>query len=551
MADPVWLQKEPESVGRDHLGVQAASQTIYARLLPGIRNLTKRARYFSFYPWVIDTYARRVGVKDAQRFNRYLRRAEYILTLATALQGEDEDTTGAIGIRFVNRLLDDLVGPRDTKQIDIEKGANDCEDNYFRASRGGYGIYYVASLAELGIIEIRSGEPVELLRPVGQQLAASFAQTSGAAALEKAFDARRLSVKELRALGTSISLSRLTEHPAENDLLRDVLFNTAGDPSEENTTRRQSFCLVLTAAKLLRDGVRVDEFRHGVYYEQDFGGGTIPWPESLQPIVNAWRVYQQHEYFNQPLHYLFHQLLDALPALEVQNANTWADYAARIRAALRQRPKWVRDSVPNVTADTRWTEFLQTLETALGEDVELPNRNRPVSEQFFSEVLQRPTQGKPPGGSTVWAALGMLGSLAVRARVHGRPYADAVAPQVSQRFGLGLDHLLRDFSTLGGLALADAAVWLVEHYVVRRHLHVALRKLSFQRQGENTFKFFVENGRLRFRKSFSFGDTTPRVASAILMLVDLGMLQKADDGRHRLTVTGQKLLQQSLAGVTI
>jgi AraC-like DNA-binding protein len=146
----------------------------------------------------------------------------------------------------------------------------------------------------------------------------------------------------------------------------------------------------------------------------------------------------------------------------------------------------VRDCVPSVTADTRWAEFLQAMEAALGDIAELPNRNRPVSEQFFSEALEQPTKAKAPAGGTLWAALGMLGCLAVRGRVPSHPYANAVPLQVSQRFGLGLDHLLRDFSRLGGLALAEAAAWLVEHYVVRRHLHVALRKLSFQRQRQNT-----------------------------------------------------------------
>lgn len=550
MADPVWLQKEPESVGRDQLGVQAASQTLYARLLPGIRNLTKRARYYTFYPWVIETYARRVGIKNEQRFNQYLRRAEYILTLATALQGEDEDTTGAIGIRYVTRLLDD-IGRRDATQIDIETGANKPKDNYFIATRGGYGIYYVASLADLGIIEIRPGEPIERLRPLGQKLAATFAQAPGAAALEAALDAPRLPIKELRTLGTSISLSRLSAHPEEHELLAEMLLNTTQDPAEEHQARRRSFLLVLTAAKLLRGGVSVEEFRHGVYFEQDFGGGTIAWPKSLRSTVNGWRVYQQHEYFNQPLHYLFRQLLDALPSLEVKNQNSWADYATRIQDALRERPEWVRDALPEVTANTRWTQFLTMLAATLGENVELPNRNRPVSEQSLGDILQQPATGEEPAGSTLWAALGMLGTLAIRARVSGRPYANAVPPSASQRFGLGLDHLLRDCSTLGGLTLADAAVWLVEQYVVRRHLQVALRKLSFQRQRQNTFKFFVENGRLRFRRNFPFGATTPRVGSAILMLIDLGLLEKAEAGRHRLTVAGQKLLQQSLAAVTV
>ena len=105
MPDPVWLEKEPERVGRDHLCAQAASQTLYARLLPGIRNLTKRARSYTFYPWVLHTYATRVGLKDAGQFDRYVRRAAYILTLATALQGRQQDSTGAIGIDHVSRLL--------------------------------------------------------------------------------------------------------------------------------------------------------------------------------------------------------------------------------------------------------------------------------------------------------------------------------------------------------------------------------------------------------------------------------------------------------------
>jgi hypothetical protein len=542
----MWLQKEPEKVGRDHLGVQAASQAIYARLLPGIRNLTKRARYYSFYPWVIDTYARRVGIKDTKRFDRYLRRAEYILTLATALQGTDEDTSGAIGIRYVTTLLEDVGHLRDATQIDIEKGANG-KPNYFKSSRGGYGIYYVASLEELGIIEARADEPVELLRPLGQELASAFSRTTAAVQLEKALEAPRLSIKELRSLGRSISLSRMVEHSAEKDLFRDVLFNGEERAGETTGHRRNSLLLILAAASLLPGGVRVDEFRQAVYYEQDADGGAVAWPEILRSTVKSWRVYQQHEYFNQPLHYLFHQLLDALPVLETENANTWIQCAARFRAGLQKRAKWVRDSLPGVTANTPLRDYLQAMETVLGDDIEVPNANRAVHEQFLSKALQEASEERAPAGAALWAALGMFGCLVVRARVHGRPYADAVPSQVSQRFGLGLEHLLRDFDRISGLSLADTATWLMERYVVRRHLDVALRKLSFQ--NESTFKFFVENGRLRFRRSFGFRDTTPRVGSAILMLVDLGMLEMGEQGRHRLTASGRKLLQEVPAEV--
>src|SRR5262249_38669892 len=74
-------------------------------------------------------------------------------------------------------------------RFDYEEGANDPDDSYFRATRGGYGIYYTASLEELGITEARPGKPVELLRTLGQELASAFARAPGAAELANALEA--------------------------------------------------------------------------------------------------------------------------------------------------------------------------------------------------------------------------------------------------------------------------------------------------------------------------------------------------------------------------
>ncbi len=46
--------KPPRQMGGlDHLAVQAPCINIYGRLLPGITNVTDRARYYTFYPWLI------------------------------------------------------------------------------------------------------------------------------------------------------------------------------------------------------------------------------------------------------------------------------------------------------------------------------------------------------------------------------------------------------------------------------------------------------------------------------------------------------------------
>lgn len=45
-----WVKPPIQIRGLDHLGVQAPCINIYGRLLPGITNVTDRARYYSFYP---------------------------------------------------------------------------------------------------------------------------------------------------------------------------------------------------------------------------------------------------------------------------------------------------------------------------------------------------------------------------------------------------------------------------------------------------------------------------------------------------------------------
>ena len=51
-----WV-KPPEPIrGLDHLGVQAPCIALYGQLLPGITNVTDRARYYSFYSWLLWSF---------------------------------------------------------------------------------------------------------------------------------------------------------------------------------------------------------------------------------------------------------------------------------------------------------------------------------------------------------------------------------------------------------------------------------------------------------------------------------------------------------------
>src|SRR4051795_12310397 len=67
--------------GLDHLAVQAPCINIYGRLLPGITNVTDRARYYSFYPWLIWSFDQAGFTLYDNDFIERFRRADCLFSL--------------------------------------------------------------------------------------------------------------------------------------------------------------------------------------------------------------------------------------------------------------------------------------------------------------------------------------------------------------------------------------------------------------------------------------------------------------------------------------
>src|SRR5687767_1967774 len=76
-----WIRPPEPIRGLDHLGVQAPCIGLYGELLPGITNVTDRARYYSFYPWVLWSFEKRFKDHSLVEFRRVLRRAECLFAL--------------------------------------------------------------------------------------------------------------------------------------------------------------------------------------------------------------------------------------------------------------------------------------------------------------------------------------------------------------------------------------------------------------------------------------------------------------------------------------
>ena len=154
---PFWAENGGFTRGRDPLGIQNSSITLYGRLLPGMTNLTLRVRYYGFYCWILYEYDRLPNRKDwktlTQHYN-FIRRGELLIGYIMAHTSSEQ--LSIIGSDFVGNHLNEIdnIG-----YYDIGAGADKFKNTpkgsvYWDYSSGALGQYYAGSLINLGLIEV-------------------------------------------------------------------------------------------------------------------------------------------------------------------------------------------------------------------------------------------------------------------------------------------------------------------------------------------------------------------------------------------------------------
>ncbi len=78
---PAWVEVSLDAKeGRDPLGLQTTTQDrLMPVLLPGMLELTRRARYFAFYAFLLDEYRDRRLAADPKSQSMFIRRREWDL----------------------------------------------------------------------------------------------------------------------------------------------------------------------------------------------------------------------------------------------------------------------------------------------------------------------------------------------------------------------------------------------------------------------------------------------------------------------------------------
>ena len=135
-----WISPAQAITGRDHLAVQAVSEHLYAGLLPGLTNVTDRARCYAFYPWFVWSFDRLSKKKSTEELIRVFRRAECLHTLIGIVHELDEGDGWAHGAGLVGRAAGDaeahpFEGAGQAAGAALDGGGARGEE-YLRAQRG-------------------------------------------------------------------------------------------------------------------------------------------------------------------------------------------------------------------------------------------------------------------------------------------------------------------------------------------------------------------------------------------------------------------------------
>ena len=524
-AIPAWIATAFRPTdGRDPLGLQSITiDRIMPRLVPSVLALSRRARYFSVYTFLLDEVFRHQPTASQDELSGFVKAREYDYALAVQLcpRGCGQTASAVVGGL--------KAGPKVRSGAESFQRAESVE-SYL----GGYGLYYRTPLVELGLVAPR-GEfvpaqdeplPRDVLRPgLGFALAERFraAVADSAYYPDYFFGTQPIPKTVLVDLAERVCLCRLGDHPLERSAIREAVIGLPSPTPDSAASaerrglaeqRRRSFAIVLWAferdpSMLIDGGNPTSKFRRVVWteFERTLGDQT-----ELAGGLAQWAALVGKDY-----------LQDAL-------ATIWSDFCRRGRAS---QPA---DGMP--PEEVSWFLTHGLLD---GTTVDLGTGSLAVASSTPTRTWAAEISSRSAGQSLEdlrgWvvhqntAAAGLAFLLALRNRLTERVIGvrewRAIAGQSSNwQPGLlgtiaALDAHLEEDPALG-----DTLAWVAHRFVVDVHERVAYSKLP-----DFTFRFRWEEDRLRFydRDASRFEPTDIRLDAITRLSRDLGLLDPAGE----------------------
>jgi hypothetical protein len=496
------------------------------QLLPGILELSRRARYLSFFAYLVDEFAKKHPQGSLTDLNHFIPQAEYeygFSVLTCPQCGKDaRGVLGEVRLRPARRTLPSHIQ----------------RDRSVESWLGGYGLFYRAPLEYLGVVA-----PAGTRLDDGRVLAADRLANTPARALADLF---RKAVAEtqwakvhldgddpipradLDELGQAACLCRLGEAPAESAAILELLTqppNDAPAPIEADAvSRRRGFAHFLSAVE------------HAPLAATD----PLAWREALWALSTA---------------------PPTSSAADAATAASWGAFAAREIQRAAIGVLWVAvcrlGRQHNRDSGISHKEFLSIVRSQLAAEatacgVTSPGSNAATTDlatQLEQQVASTPLEALLTGARQNNGALDALGVLLeLRRRLPDTDDMPEEWAEVGHIDGDHQDGLLSFIAHLNAHldseptpSIADTIEWLTERYILIPHDRVATGKLP-----RNTFRFRYEAGRLVFFDSprIDLGDSILRHDPLSLLTRDLSLWQFGIGGAT-VTPAGRALIDRA------
>ena len=517
-----WINPPNQIRGLDHLGAQAPCINIYGQLLPGITNVTDRARYYSFYPWLVWSL-HQTGYEYDESFIDRFRRGDCLFTLIAerhmqVVGGPREGHVAAmIGSNNLNKKVKGLL---EGKSIRLSRHTNRANsEQYFKNKLGGLGQYYFGPLRDLGVMGRGEQGSVSYTSEIGQQFALAMDEIVPGDLFLKTIEEDWVSPERLEELADFCPCS-LKKGQREHELLCDLFFARGEVFSDQDSMpRRHTLQLIMHLGQMLADRrleLGIDYFRACVFSKALPGGDTWRLSEKLEKIRREWAIYQRNEMLSIAAQGLFFALLSAYEKSDVQ-----CDSSAELCA-------WFSEQIDVSQAIGRLGKRKTFSELVYSSDEWLPTfgdwENEYHEITLAEEIVERCHRNEEGDRvEIIEAALCILIALAAREE-NQEGYGSLHFPgNYLDGYAVNLVRFQRLITDKwSSMKLKDFLYWICYNWGVENHFRVALRKLRGQSQ--STFRLKPTDYGLQIIEIPQAVHTAPRFVQSLRILRDLGIL---------------------------
>jgi hypothetical protein len=551
-----WIERDRRVIdGLDHLGIELVSVNLYQALLPGLTNVTERARYYSFYPWIIHRYAQE-GPSDRTKeaWWNWFRPLDFAYALACIAHefslGEDlgSSVVGAVKAReLVKEQTPSTIIDFGGLAAIAASGKPTKDGAYFKNPEGGFGQYYKNPLKELGVVQTHVAHVfpgVKLSTYAGLKVAETFDLHQAFEDLKQIASEGKAKLSDLASIGGDVHPDSIAEESEEESLLRSLFFGLdddlcQGQDADHLKWRRSSLLSMLLYVRDCGelDGSPETEFRWACLTKALPDGTSWQLQNGLSSIVEAWGAYQRNDLLNYCLECLFFAALNLLDedllgprelamvlTEQAMTSVPATDEFPRMNALPARVSAWVSTCARSVE-DTQNDPWDESSTWALADRLEkaAKNRNFNIIPALVARVL-----GRLATDIGTW-------------NLHPFELVPA-ALDMSKAHEVQLKRWLDRLATRSTETTTDFLQELVLEWVLFRHLRVATRKLA--NQGVSTFKFRPEEGKLLLIAE-ELPDptfTSPRLRQGFRILEDLHYVLRTD-GVTKLTDAGHHILE--------